>query len=238
DTVKAVNEWAYDRTDGMIDEIIEDIDPDAVMLLLNSLLFESEWEEKIEVAYDGFFSNSDGVRQNTVMMNGNAEYYIADINGEGCIKKLNNGCSFFAILPNRDMTADEYAASLTGEGLYNMLNGAQQTDVELYIPAFSTYTENELSKALSSLGMKDAFYSETADFSNIDKNEDGLFIGRVAQNARIDVTMDGVKAGAVTVVELRDEGASINLQIFDRPFVYGIMTDDGIPLFIGVQNQI
>lgn len=239
DTVKEVNKWAYERTDGMIEEIIEDIEPDAVMLLLNSLLFESDWEKKIKESYNDKFTNADGDIQSVIMMEGDAEYYIEDINGEGCIKKLSNGCSLFAILPKADMTADEYAATLTGETLYNMLNGALKTKVGMHIPAFSSYTENDLSKALQDMGMKDAFSETDSDFSKIcEPRIEELYIGTVAQNTKINVTMDGVKAGAATVVQIYDKGADFFLQIFDRPFVYGIMTEDGIPLFIGVQNQM
>lgn len=238
DTVKAVNQWAFDNTDGMVEEIIDGIDPGSMMLLLNSLLFESEWEEKIEESYNGKFTSSDGTGQDVIIMKDHAEYYISDLNSQGYIKKLNNGCSFFAILPGANMTADGYARTLTGEKLYDMLNGAQNEMVKYHIPAFSTYVENDLTDALTDMGMADAFSATTAQFSGISADEGNIYVDTVKQNARIDVTMDGVKAAAVTVVSTKIEADIIIELYFNRPFVYGIMTEDGIPLFIGVQNEI
>lgn len=236
DTVKAVNEWAYDNTDGMIEEIIEDIEPDSMMLLLNSLLFESEWQEEIRSTYNGKFTNSDGTESKVIMMTElepEKTYYVSDLKAEGFVKKLTNGCGFFAILPGEGMTADEYAATLNGKDLYGMLTGAINAKLDIHIPTFSTYTENDLKDALCELGMSNAF-SSNADFSQIG----GGYLGQISQNNRIDITPYGVKAASVTVATLMCAGFDIIELKFTRPFVYGIMTEDGIPLFIGVQNQI
>ena len=236
DTVKEVNKWAYDRTDGMIGEIIDGIEPNEFLLLLNSLLFESDWEEEIRSTYNGRFTNADGTQSEVIMMTElepEKTYYVSDLRSNGFVKKLTNGCSFFALLPNEDMTADEYAASLNGKDLYNMLSGATDAKMNIRIPAFSTYTENDLTKALCEMGMDDAF-SPYADFSEIG----GGYLSQVSQNNRIDVTPYGVKAASVTVATLMCEGIGIIELKFNRPFVYGIMTEDGIPLFIGVQNEM
>ncbi len=236
DLVKEVNKWAYERTDGMIEEIIDGIEPDSMMLLLNALLFESEWEEEILSTYDGKFTNADGTESAVIMMTElepEKTYYISDLKSEGFVKKLTNGCSFFAILPDEGMTADEYAATLNGKDLYGILNGAIDAKLDIHIPTFSTYTENDLNDALCEMGMSNAF-SSNADFSQIG----GGYLGRISQSDRIDVTPYGIKAASVTVATLMCAGFDIIELEFDRPFVYGIMTEDGIPLFIGVQNQI
>ncbi len=238
DTVKAVNKWAYDNTDGMIEEIIDSIEPNSMMLLLNSLLFESEWEEEIKTAYNGKFANANGTESVVTMMKEHGQtktYYVSDLNSQGFVKKLTNGCSFFAILPSEGLTADEYASSLTGEDLFRMLNGATNENLEIRIPVFSTYTQNSLKEALIKMGMSDAF-SSNADFSRL--SSDSTFLDQVQQNNRLDFTTHGVKAASVTIAITKGEGINTIELNFNRPFVYGIMTEDGIPLFIGVQNQI
>ncbi len=44
-TVKDINAWVSDKTDKMIDRIIEDIDKDTVMFLINALSFDAEWQD-------------------------------------------------------------------------------------------------------------------------------------------------------------------------------------------------
>ena len=43
-TVKEINGWVNENTDGMIDEIIEDIPGNAVMYLINALAFDAKWD--------------------------------------------------------------------------------------------------------------------------------------------------------------------------------------------------
>ena len=43
-TLKDINNWVKDHTDGMIDSILNQIDEDAVMYLINALVFDAEWQ--------------------------------------------------------------------------------------------------------------------------------------------------------------------------------------------------
>ena len=41
-TLRDINNWVKKNTDGMIEKIIDDLDPDAVMYLINTVLFDAE----------------------------------------------------------------------------------------------------------------------------------------------------------------------------------------------------
>ena len=43
-TLRDINNWVKKNTDGMIEKIIDDFDPSAVMYLINTVLFDAEWE--------------------------------------------------------------------------------------------------------------------------------------------------------------------------------------------------
>lgn len=47
-TLSDVNLWTKNKTKGMIDKILEEINPMDFMYLINALYFEGEWEEKYE----------------------------------------------------------------------------------------------------------------------------------------------------------------------------------------------
>ena len=71
-------------------------------------------------------------------------------------------------------------------------------------------------------------------------NEGNVFIGRVTQKSRIDVTEKGTKAASATLVDVMDSAARDEKRVtLDRPFIYMIVdaaTD--IPVFIGAVNSV
>jgi len=38
----------YEKTDGMIEKMIDSISPNSIMYLINAIAFDSEWEKKYE----------------------------------------------------------------------------------------------------------------------------------------------------------------------------------------------
>ena len=68
-----------------------------------------------------------------------------------------------------------------------------------------------------------------------------LFFGRVIHKTFISVTETGTRAGAATVIEIRDKAAGPceHEVVLDRPFVYMLIdTETNTPFFIGVLNDI
>ena len=69
-------------------------------------------------------------------------------------------------------------------------------------------------------------------------------IGTVIHKTMIDVSREGTKAAAATVVMIDKAGAFYNpLEPYeinlDRPFVYAIVDNEtGVPVFLGVQNTM
>ena len=68
-TLKDINTWCKQHTDGMIEKMIDKIDTDTVMYLINALTFDAKWATKYEKkdVGDGHFTNYDGT-QKTVQM--------------------------------------------------------------------------------------------------------------------------------------------------------------------------
>lgn len=61
-SVKDINNWVKQNTDSMIDEIVDQIDPNTVMLLINALLFDAEWASPYTeyAVKDGEFTSISG----------------------------------------------------------------------------------------------------------------------------------------------------------------------------------
>ena len=246
-TLEDINAWVSGKTDGLIENVLDEISPDAIMYLINALVFDAEWEsiyEEYQVA-EGTFTAEDGKTQTAEFMHSMESFYLEDENATGFIKYYSGRkYAFAALLPNEGTTVSEYLETLTGQSLLYTLEGAQQGNVDAAIPKFETEFEVEMSGSLKKMGITEAFKPASADFSAIGKSGDGnIFISAVIHKTYISVAEQGTKAGAVTVVEMRDSGALILEDIktvyLDRPFVYMIIdTEASLPLFIGTLESM
>ena len=233
-----INGWIKEHTDGMIKDVLDEIDPSAVMYLVNALAFEADWAEQYEEyqVRDGEFNAEDGVKT-VEMMYSDEHVYLEGDGFTGFMKPYKGGrYAFAALLP--DSSLEALLGSLTGETLADALENAQNTPVETATPGFSSEYAAELSETLMGMGMADAFDGETADFSGMGRSALGnIYINRVLHKTFIDVTPQGTRAGAATVVEMNAESAMEDVkQVYlDRPFAYMIVdTQYNIPLFFGV----
>lgn len=243
-TLRDINNWVKENTDGVIDKIVDQMDPYAAMYLVNTVLFDAEWQNiyrKHEVR-DGTFTAIDGAKRTVSMMYSNEILYLDDGKATGFLKPYKNGYSFAALLPNEGVALDDYIASLTGEGFLTTVKNAKEGPVEAAMPKFSYDYGIEMSDALKALGMIVPFDAELADFSGLGHSSDGnIYISRVLHKAYIAVDEKGTKAGAATAIEAPAAGVWEDRRrvILDRPFVYAIIDNAaGLPIFIGAVTDI
>ncbi|HHT54026.1 MAG: serine protease [Clostridiales bacterium] len=243
-TLEDINKWVSDKTDGMIDKILDEIDEDTVMYLINALVFDARWQRvynKNDI-YDGRFTDISGQEQTVDFMFSEESLYLDDGRATGFIKPYEGSSySFVALLPNEDVPINEYINSLTGEGFVNTVKSAENTLVNASLPKFSYDSTVKMNDALKELGIPKAFSANQADFSNLGKSSRGnIYIGEVLHKTFISVDELGTRAGAVTKVEMKDEAYfEAKIVKLDRPFVYAIIDNaSGLPVFIGAVMSI
>ena len=244
-TVKSINNWVNKNTDGMIDHIVDDISPYAVMYIINTLIFNAEWEtvyQEYNVS-DGTFNSISGNNQTVSMMHSTEGIYLEDENATGFVKYYKD-CKygFAALLPNKDISIYEYIDTLSAESLSEILENAQDEAVTAAIPKFSYEYSLTMNDMLCTLGMPTAFDANKADFSKLGEIPGGnVYIGEVAHSTKISVTESGTKAGAATAVSFKGYGAPMDPKevVLDRPFVYMIIdTDNNTPIFMGTLMSV
>ena len=248
-TLRDINKWVEEKTDGMIKNILDEIPQDAVMYLINALAFEAEWENKYDstqIWKDAKFTTSTGEEQKVDMMRSEEWLYLSDEEATGFIKRYKGGnYAFVALLPNEGVTVTDYVKNLTGEHLQSMLaNPYKKAMVYAHLPQFSYEYDVEMSELLKTMGMTDAFKGDLADFTAMATSTHGnIYISRVIHKAFIEVSPVGTKAGAATVVEATDESASFSEEMYEvflnRPFLYMIMDcENHMPVFMGTVNSV
>lgn len=246
-TVRDINTWVNQKTDGMIKKILDGLSSDAVMCLVNALAFEAEWGRKYEKGdvADAQFTKADNTTQTVEMMYGNEHTYLEDENAKGFLKYYaDGGYAFAALLPDEGISVSDYVQSLTGERLKALLDGKQSYPVDTGLPKFKCECSYEMNDILEQMGMTDAFRAEKADFSKLGTFSDGnIYIGSVLHKTFIEVAEKGTRAGAATAVIMNGEAAADPAEakevILDRPFVYMIIdTNTNLPLFMGTVEEV
>ena len=246
-TLRDINNWVNQNTDGMIPKILDMIPKEAVMYLINAIAFEAEWMkyyEKHQVR-DAEFTKDDGTKQTVDMMYSSEGRYLEGDNEIGFVKYYSGSkYAFAALLPDEGISIDDYVASLSGEELNAILSGSVSATVNTAMPKFEVEWSAELSEILAAMGMYIAFDPDLADFSSLGTATDGnIYIDKVIHKTYIKVGEKGTRAGAATAVAMNKAEAGEPLEpkkvYLDRPFVYMIIdTENNVPIFIGALAEV
>ncbi len=243
--LSAINSWASKQTEGMINPLLDELDPYSATLLMNAIYFKGSWADKFDSSFTRKedFTKGDGAKTKVDMMNqtSNVSYYF-DKNCSAISKTYGNGAfKMTFILPDEGITTAELAKGLDRTALERIIKRKGSEEVIIKIPKFETSFTIELNDMLKSLGMVDAFNPTKADFSSMSSHL-SLYISRVLQKARIKVEEKGTEAAAVTVIDMKltsaipSPGEPLTFYA-TRPFLYTISeVSTGAILFMGQYN--
>ena len=229
----------------MIKKLVDEFDPLTVMVLMNALCLEAEWDDPYtdNCVREGTFKNAKDNLVKAEYMYSQETEYIETENATGFVKYYKGGkFAFVALLPNEGTSIDSYIASLTGKGFLGALNSRKNTRVNTQMPKFKCEYSNSLVDTLKKMGMSTAFDGNSADFSSM-ANGGNVYISDVIHKTFIEVAEKGTRAGAATAVIVKESAAMPVEQPKEvrltRPFVYAIIdTETNLPLFIGAQTDI
>ena len=239
EVVNDINNWVTEHTDGMIDKLLDSNDKLSNIALINAIAFDAVWETYYfdNFVEDGTFTDANGNEKSVTMLASEESEYINGDNCTGFIKKYKGGkYGFAAILPDSNVSVDEFVGSLTGEKLFKMLQNTETADVVANIPKFEYEYSADLNEMLKTLGMPTAF-SDSADFSGI--SSDKLLISDVLHKTKISVTEEGTRAVAATGVVMSAAPDGDKQVILNRPFMYMILDNETmLPLFAGVYTGV
>lgn len=242
--IDAVNHWVKENTEGMIDSILTEPDPQILMALLNALAFDAKWEKPFEErgVRQTDFTRADGGKTACDMMRGDERIYLEDADTVGFCKPYQGGAyRFVALLPAEGVSLPDYIASLTPEKLSGLLNGARKgTTVHIGLPKFSFDYSVNLNDALRAMGITALLDPIACDLTAMFPAEVGAYVSDVLHKTFIEVNTEGTRAAAVTALITKANAIPLfdaRTVILDRPFVFLItMGAEDLPVFIGAVN--
>ena len=237
-TVKAINDWCSEHTNGKITEIIDKLSPNDVMVLVNALYFNAPWLNPFEphLTSDAQFNGS--VKTSDVkMMSRKAYMNYAEYMGCQLVELPYEGGRYamYVLLPPQDLDINELIGYLSKDAYTTALNALKSTEVLLRMPRVKVETSLLLNESLEEMGIRTAFTS-AADFTAI-AEMGPLSLGLVKQKCYVDISEKGTEAAAVTSAQIRMTSARpapyVRMTV-DRPFLFFITdTQESDILFAG-----
>jgi serpin B len=203
-TLKMINDWASEKTHGKIPTILEELDPETVVLLMNALYFLGDWSDAFDEGNtaDAPFTNANGQNTKVKMMKKmvNETSYCENEQFATINLPYGNGAFYMQlILPHKNVPLEEVTKDLQKNLNWKTSDLEMvHANVSLELPRFEIDFEIGLNDVLKGLGMNAAFDPYTADFSAM--SDIPTFISFVKQKASITVNEKGSEAAAVTVV--------------------------------------
>ena len=231
-----INKWVSEKTYNMINELFpsDSVNSvDTIMALVNAIGINFKWDEEFDCNKTTMGNFLD---KNVYMMNSNEKYLESDYY-TGFIKdyeKLsdNSQYEFIGLLPKKDI--QDVINNISNDVIKNSIT---ESKAHIQIPRFKyEYNVNNVKGILESLGIKDMFNKEKANFGGIAED---IYVSSIVQKTYIDFMESGTKAaassgGAFDITSAAEEKEVI----FNKPFVYLIRKKGSNNIyFIGTVNS-
>jgi len=238
---RTINDWAKERTNGKILDLITPglLSADTRLVLTNAIYFKGDWVSPFPAAQTRPqpFTRADGSQVTVPMMRQRgAMVYAAGPDFQAVeLPYKGERMRLVAILPAAGRLAD-FERSLDAARLAAILQALRpQEDVALVMPKFKLGTGYKLEEVLPALGMRDVFDPDKADLSGMSEPDQApLFLAHVVHKAFVAVDEKGTEAAAASAAIAEAVSAPRLSVVFDRPFLFLIRdADTGVILFLG-----
>ncbi len=245
DVAGYVNKWASEHTNGVIEKVLNDVDPAIRAILMNALYFKAQWMIPFDDYFtaEGEFTGADGkVRKEMMMKSDPNDFMYAKQDGFSALRmeygssyvKAGNYCMYI-LLPDKGVSATQLLGKLDKNAWANMKSSLKSEYAYIKMPKFEVELDEVLNGVLATLGIKNMF-SPAANFSRM--SEESLFVDCVKQVAKINVNETGTEAAAVSVGMMASSAGPEPPKpvafIADHPFLFAIEEKTtGTILFMG-----
>ena len=233
-----ISNWAAQKTNNRIQDLIKEIDPAEVMFLVNAVYFKAPWTQTFHegITHNAPFQRPDGSTVTARMMSNDWSYRHVKNQDVQAVELLYGDSAFSMVLVSAaEGRALTPVTALLEPAKWDALIASMQMErVILKMPKFKFTYEKALKDALTALGMGIAFDEQRADLTRIaNVRPRNLYISRVQHKTFIDVHEKGTEAAGATAVGVGVTSMPPQMT-FDRPFIFVIRErSTGTLLFVG-----
>lgn len=208
-SVKSINKKVIKLTDGMILNAMENVPPNASVVLSNVMSFNAEWQSPFnkKLTKDKAFSASckgiSKVVQTATMHDFLATHYFEanDIRAV-TVPFVNNYHLLIAMTTDKKTSsakASEWLFGREGKNIHRLMTAPEQK-VKLALPKLNLSSNHNLIPVMMRLGVTDLFSKLDANLSNLSVEK--LFVSLFEQKVKLKADEKGAKAAAVTTISM------------------------------------
>ena len=244
---RALQDWLNQQTGGLLEEQASamELSPDTILALATTVFFQAKWSREFspEGTTEDIFHTAEGdVTCSFMHQSRDKTYYWAD-SFSAVSQSLENGGAMWFLLPDEGLSPE---ALLDDPQTMEFIlaggewSGQKRMMVNQSIPKFDVVSQLDLRSGLQALGITEVFDPACADFTPTAANPEGIYLSRTEHAARVMIDEEGCTAAAYTVMVSAGAPAPPEEEvdfILDRPFLFAITTQDGLPLFVGTVHQ-
>lgn len=241
----ALRSWLNEQTGGLLEDQVQNVSfpANAILGIATTILYKVQWRDEFfeEFNTESLFHGINGDTTETFMHTvlGYGPYYWSDNFGAVHLG-LEDGSRMWLILPDEGKTPEEILASGEVSRFFSSEKQNKTVIVNLALPKFDICSDMDLVEKLKELGITDVFDKSKADFSPILLENIEAWVDQVKHAARVAIDEKGVTAAAYTVI--LECGAAMPPEeeidfTLDRPFLFYVESQDGLPLFTGIVNE-
>jgi serine protease inhibitor len=230
----AVRSWINEHTGGLVDKLSDvKFDPAALVAFVSTVEFNARWSDEFDPALtmERTFHSPDGKIKCDFMYDERITGYYTGENFSAVKSYLLNSGAVTFILPDKDCSVETLLSD--PEAIAFLFDNSKaevhkNMKVKLSVPKFEIQSDMDLIQGLEDLGI---------DLESI-SCEDGGFISEIRHGAAVSIDEKGVKAAAVTISQMVESIPNGEVSfVLDRPFMFVITGEDGLPLFVGIVNH-
>ena len=248
---QALRDWLNRQTGGLLEEQSAglSLDRDTVLALASAVYFRAKWRDEFQVsetAPQAFHSPEGDVVCDFMRQSYDGAYFWGDRFSAICRSLENYGGEMCLLLPDEGVTPEalledpQVMEFLLTKGKWENWTQNKYLIIHQAVPKFDVSSDLDLDAGLRALGVTDVFDPAVSNFSPMTKEVEGVYLSQAKHAARVAIDEEGVTAAAYTV--LPAPGATMPPEeevdfVLDRPFLFVISGEDGLPLFAGVVNR-
>lgn len=244
---QALRDWLNEQTGGLLKEMVDGValDPQTLLALASTVYFNARWVDDFSESRtqsDIFFTPTGEVSCDFMNESNTNTYYWGE--KFSAVQKSfhdyhgSSGMSF--ILPDEGVSPEELLSD--AETLDFLFRNSQWENqkhltINFSVPKFDVQSQIDLSEGLHNLGVTNVFSPTDADFTPI--TEETICVTGATHGARVMIDEEGCTAAAFTLM-LNGSGMPPEEEVdfvCDRPFLFVITSETGLPLFIGIVNN-
>lgn len=247
---KALQRWLNQQTGGLLEEQAEQIelDRDTLLALASTIYFKAKWNVEFskEKTSPQIFHTPAGDVETDFMHQRNVQTYYWGEKFTAVNQSFRLGGGMLFLLPDegvppKELLSDNEAMDFLFAADRDRWENQKHLFVNKSIPKFDISSQFDLGEGLKALGVTDIYNPEVSDFTPMTTEVDVPIVLTEANHAaRVAIDEEGCIAAALTVMEATGAGVPPDDEVdfvLDRPFLFCVIGDNGLPLFVGVVNS-